>query len=142
VAPRIEVRALNAVLDELIYASVELFWGMITESRAADLTLDVDQLLLFRFMSFHVLIYTGIVLLLAVSEESATAYLALAKPYLFLFRSPSFGIKPNGRCRELGKVIIEFFLGMLAKQTVADLARALSDFLPYSRPFSGNVLVL
>ena len=60
-------RCLNAVLYDLIYASIELFWGMLAEKRAANLALDIDQVFLFRFMSFHVLIYATIVLLLGMS---------------------------------------------------------------------------
>jgi hypothetical protein len=97
---------------------------MSAESTTANLALDIDQVFLFRFMSFHVLIYATIVLLLGMSAESTTANLALAIPYVFLFRSLSFGVKANGWCRDLVKVIIEFFMGMLAKQTVANFARA------------------
>jgi hypothetical protein len=102
---------------------------MIVESTAANLALDIDQILLCRFMSFHMLIYASIVLLLGMSAESTTANLALAIPYVFLFRSLSFGVKANGWCRDLVMMIIEFFMGMLAKQTVANFARVFSYLL-------------
>ena len=63
---------------------------MIAESTAANLALNIAQVLPFRFMSFHALIYASVVLLLGMLAEYTAADFALATRYGFLFRSLSF----------------------------------------------------
>ena len=109
------IHTLNAVLYELIYASIELFWGMIAESEAANLALNIAQVLLFRFMSFHALSYASIELLLGMVAESTAANLALATLYGFLFRSLSFGVKVMVWCLDLSLAIIELLPRVLSE---------------------------
>jgi hypothetical protein len=88
-------------------------------------------MLLLRLISFHVLIYASIVFMLGMLPESTPTYSALAVGDVFLFGSLSFGEKASSWCQDLVKMIVEFFKGMLAKQTVANLAG-------YSAAFSLN----
>jgi len=64
-----------------------------------------------------------------VLPESTPTYAALAVGDVFLFRSLSFGVKAMGRCLDLVQVIVEFFMGMLAKQTIANIARVFGKLL-------------
>ena len=92
----------NAILYDLIHASLVFLRGVLTEFSTAYHALHVDQMLLFGFGFLHVFIYASVVLFLGMPCESTSARLAFETRNCFLFCPPALGVKVIIRGHALG----------------------------------------